>query len=70
MPLTELQILVGRMYLGVCIVFRLEEEMLTIKETKERGRKYKRTINVIVKIGYSREDLGNSRNTVIMGSKG
>ena len=58
------------MYLGMCIVLRLEEGILTIKETKEKGKKCKRTTNVLLKRGYGGEDLGNSRNTVIINRKG
>lgn len=43
---------------------------MSIKETKERGKKYKRTTNIPLEIGYSSEDLGNSRNTVIITRKG
>lgn len=58
------------MSLKMHTVFKLKGRVLSIKETKEKGRKCKRTTNIPLKIGYGSEDLGNSRNTVIISRKG
>ena len=50
------------------ILFRLKDNSIKYKP-KDKGKRNKRTTNILLKIDDGGEDHGNSRNTVISSRK-